>query len=151
MPSVDIDWESWVGVRGAALLGGIVLALAGLYFFQYSIEHGLIPPWLRVTLGTLAGLACIVGSEWKARERYETTANALVGAGVVILYSAVWAARVLYELIGFGERQGLDEHRVDHAEDRRIRTNAEREHRQSDRRVTRAPTHAAHCPATIPL
>jgi uncharacterized membrane protein len=100
IPKFDVDWESWLGVRGAAVLGGVVLALAGLYFFQYSIENNLIPPWLRVTSGTLIGLACILGAEWKARERYPESANAIVGAGVVILYAAIWAARVLYDLIG---------------------------------------------------
>ena len=100
MPRFEIDWEQWIGVRGAALLGGVVLALAGLYFFQYSIEHGLVPPWLRVVIGTALGVACIAGAEWKARKRYAATANALIGGGVVILYAAIWAARVLYELIG---------------------------------------------------
>lgn len=100
IPRFEIDWEQWIGVRGAAVLGGVVLALAGLYFFQYSIEHGLVPPWLRVVTGTALGLACIVGAEWKARERYAATANALIGGGIVILYAAIWAAHVLYELIG---------------------------------------------------
>ncbi|MCG8588854.1 MAG: DUF2339 domain-containing protein, partial [Proteobacteria bacterium] len=98
LPSVD--WERWIGVRGAAVLGGIVLALAGLYFFQYSIEHGLIPPWLRVVLGTLVGLGCIAGAELRARERYPTIANPLVGGGTVVLYAAFWAARARYGLVG---------------------------------------------------
>ncbi|MDJ0852678.1 MAG: DUF2339 domain-containing protein [Myxococcota bacterium] len=101
-PWVAIDWERWVGVRGAAVLGGVVLALAGLYFFQYSIEHGLIPPWLRVVIGTLFGLGCIVAAELKARARYPLIANALVGGGVVVLYASFWASRQLYELIGTG-------------------------------------------------
>ncbi len=99
-PAFSIEWEQWIGVRGAAVLGGVVLAIAGLYFFQYSIEHGLVPPWLRVVCGTALGLACIVGAEWKARKRYAATANALIGGGVVILYAAIWAARGLYALIG---------------------------------------------------
>lgn len=95
-----IDWERWIGVRGAALLGGIVLALAGLYFFQYTIEHGLIPPWLRVLLGTGVGLACVVGAELRARGRYEALANGLVGGGIVVLYAAFWAASARYHLVG---------------------------------------------------
>ncbi len=91
-----------MGVRGAAVLGGIVLALAGLYFFQYSIEHGLIPPWLRVVIGTLFGLGCIAASELKVRARYPLIANALVGGGVVVLYASFWASRQLYELVGTG-------------------------------------------------
>src|SRR5438132_1025375 len=85
--------------RAAAGLGGVALALAGLLFFKYSIEHGLIPPWLRVVLGTLVGVACIAGSEWKLRRRYARTADALAGAGMVVLYAAFWAASIRYGLV----------------------------------------------------
>jgi uncharacterized membrane protein len=95
----DIEWERWIGVRGAAVLGGIVLAMAGVYFFQYSIAHGLIPPWLRVVIGTSLGLACIAGAELRLRSRYEAAANALIGGGIVLLYSAFWASRSLYGLV----------------------------------------------------
>ncbi|MBY0280524.1 DUF2339 domain-containing protein, partial [Candidatus Binatia bacterium] len=98
----QVDWEQWLGVRGAAVLGGAALALAGLFFFRYSIEHGLIPPWLRVVMGVLAGLAAIGGAEWSLRRRYAGTANALAGGGLVILYAAFWAAGQLYGLIPIG-------------------------------------------------
>ncbi len=99
-----IDWERWIGVRGAAVAGAVVLALAGLLFLKYSIEQGLIPPPVRVAAGILAGLGCLAGSEsLRRRPRgYEATADALAGAGVVLLYAAVWAARALYALIGPG-------------------------------------------------
>ncbi len=97
-----IDWEQWVGLRGAAVLGGIVMALAALLFLKYSVENDLIPPVLRVALAVFAGLGAIGGSQMLRKRGYETTANALAGAGVVILYAAVWAARVLYGLIGVG-------------------------------------------------
>jgi len=98
----QVDWERWLGVRGAAVLGGVALALAGLFFFRYSIEHGLIPPWLRVVVGVLAGLLAIGGAEWSLRQRYAGTANALAGGGLVILYAAFWAAGTLYDLIPLG-------------------------------------------------
>ena len=98
----QVDWEQWLGVRGAAVLGGVALALAGLFFFRYSIEHGLIPPWLRVVLGVLSGLAAIAAAEWSLRQRYAGTANALAGGGLVILYAAFWAAGQLYGLIPLG-------------------------------------------------
>ncbi len=88
-----------MGVRGAAVLGGVVLALAAILFLKYSIEHGLIPPIVRVALGFLAGAGSIVGSEAMRRRRYGVTADAVAGAGVVMLYAAVWAAHVLYGLI----------------------------------------------------
>jgi hypothetical protein len=89
-------------VRGAAVLGGIVLALAAVLFLRYSIEHGLIPPIVRVAVGLLVGAGAIVASERLRQRGYLATANALAGAGVIILYASVWAARVLYELIGAG-------------------------------------------------
>jgi uncharacterized membrane protein len=95
-----IDWERWIGVRGAAAAGGIVLALAALLFFQYSIEHGLISPVMRVVLGVIVGIFCLIGSEWLVRRNQAAAANALAGAGIVILYGATWAAQNLYGLIG---------------------------------------------------
>ncbi len=96
-PRIDppIDWERWLGVRGAAVLGGIFLAIAGVLFFQYSIEHGLLTKEMRVALGTLAGVACLVVGEVVRRREYALTANAITGAGAVILYAAFWSAHVL--------------------------------------------------------
>jgi len=99
-PRSRIDWERWIGVRGAAAAGGVVLALASLLFFQYSIEHGLISPTMRVVFGVIAGLVCLIGSEWLVKRDQEAAANALAGAGIVILYGATWAAQNLYGLIG---------------------------------------------------
>ena len=99
-PRPRIEWERWIGVRGAAVLGAVVLALAGILFLRYSIEAGLISPPLRVTLGVLAGVASIVVAQLLRRRGYDVTANGLSGAGLVMLYAAVWAARNLYDLIG---------------------------------------------------
>lgn len=100
-PAPSFQLEQLLGVRGAAILGGIVLALAALLFFQYSIEKGLIPPPVRVALVVFVGLGCLVGSE-RLLARYAITANALAGAGAVALYGAFWAAKALYELIPMG-------------------------------------------------
>jgi uncharacterized membrane protein len=70
-----IDWERWLGVRGAAVLGGIVLALAGVYLFRYSIERGLISPAMRVAMGLTAGAGSLALAEGKLRARYAGTAR----------------------------------------------------------------------------
>lgn len=92
------DWEQWIGVRGAAVLGGVLFALAGLYFVRFAIEEGWLAPPVRVALGLLAGLAAVVGSEALRRRGYEPTANAVAGGGLVVLYAAVWAGHALYGL-----------------------------------------------------
>jgi uncharacterized membrane protein len=102
----SFDWERWVGVRGAAVLGGVVLALAAISFFRYAVDQGLLPPPVRVAIGALLGVSCLLAGE-RLRPRYEVTANALCGGGLVILYAAFWAARVLYELIGMEVAFGL--------------------------------------------
>ena len=104
-PRPPIEWEQWLGVRGAAFLGAIVLALAGLLFFQYSVQHGLISPALRVVLGTLVGIGCLLGST--RLRKYDATSNALAGAGAVVLYAAFFAARSVYQLIPLEAAFGL--------------------------------------------
>jgi uncharacterized membrane protein len=105
--SVQIDWERWVGIRGAAVLGAVALGLAGLLFFKYSIEHGLITPSMRVVFGTATGIGCLLASEWLRPRNYRYTAEAITGAGVLILYAAFWSAHVLYGLIGMTPAFGL--------------------------------------------
>ncbi len=71
----SFDWEQLLGVRGAAWLGGIALAVAGTLFAKYSIENGLIGPQLRIILLILLALSALVGSEFFLRPRYEATAS----------------------------------------------------------------------------
>jgi uncharacterized membrane protein len=97
-----IQWERWIGVRGAAVVAGTLLALAVLLFFRYSIEQGWISYTVRVVMGVCTGLFCLFGSEWLRRRRQPYAANAMAGAGVVILYAATWAAQHLYHLIDGG-------------------------------------------------
>ncbi|MEM9861652.1 MAG: DUF2339 domain-containing protein [Myxococcota bacterium] len=97
-PSEPISWEEWIGVKGLAAVGSVILLLAGFYFFQYSIERGLIPPPVRFALGMAAGIACLGVAELRLRGRYEVAASWLSGAGIGLLYVAAWAGRGLYEL-----------------------------------------------------
>ena len=102
-----IDWERWIGVRGAAALGAGVLVVAGLYFFKYSLDNGLISPSLRVVLGTLTGLGCLAGSERTRRRETPALANWLAGAGIAILYLAFWSAHAMYGLVNMPVSFGL--------------------------------------------
>lgn len=99
MRKQPVDWERWIGIRGAAVLGAVVLALAGILFFQYSIQHGLITPAMRVVLGIATGLACLAASEWLRPRGFRYTPEGLAGAGVVVLYAAFWAGHALFHLI----------------------------------------------------
>ena len=106
-PKPPIEWEQWLGVRGVAVLGGIVLALAALYFVRYSIDQGWLSPVVRVALLFLSGVVSLGFGEHLRRKEHVFPANSLQGAGLVMLYAATWAARNLYDLIGSGLSFGL--------------------------------------------
>ncbi len=93
------DLERWVGVRGAAVLGGVILALAGLLLFKYSVEAGFISPAVRVAMGATAGFGCVIAAQTPWLRRYGITANAVAGGGCAALYAAFWAAGSLYGLV----------------------------------------------------
>ena len=92
------DIEKLLGVRGAAWLGAIALAIAGTLFAKYSIENNLIPPAVRIALLIIIGAGALLASEWPLRPRYTPTANSVAGAGIAVLYSAFYAGHSLYGL-----------------------------------------------------
>jgi uncharacterized membrane protein len=93
------DWESLLGVRGAAWLGGLALVVAAVFFAKWAIDRGLITPELRIALLVLAGVGSLAWAEVSLRRGFETTANAVSGAGIAILYIAFFAAYSLYHLL----------------------------------------------------
>ena len=48
-------------------LGGVTLALGGVFLVKYSIDHGLLSPAIRIVLGLLLGLALMASGEWLRR------------------------------------------------------------------------------------
>jgi uncharacterized membrane protein len=94
----SFDWESMLGVRGAAWLGGVTLVIAAIFFAKWSIDQGFFTPVIRVSTMLVLGTAALTWAEIKLRDQYQTTANALSGAGVVTLYAAFYAGHSLYQL-----------------------------------------------------
>ncbi len=98
-PSPPIDWESLLGVKGAAWVGGIALITSAIFFARWTIDQGLLTPELRFALMVLGGISSLVAAEIGLRKGYERTANPLSGAGIAILYIAFFAGHSRYELI----------------------------------------------------
>jgi uncharacterized membrane protein len=94
------DWESLLGLKGAAWAGGIALVVAGILLARLAIERGVITPEVRVALMLVAGVGALVWAELSLRKGYATTANAVSGAGIAILYVTFFAAHSLFHLIG---------------------------------------------------
>ncbi len=123
-PEPDTEWEAsppheslggfferWVGGRLMIWVGGIALAVAGVLLVRYSVQIGLITPPVQMGLAALFGML-LLGLGEVARSRADwaldrRVAQALVGAGIFVLYAAVYGSLVLHHLIGNGAAFGL--------------------------------------------
>ncbi len=96
-------WEQQFGARLPVWMGGIALALAGIFLVKYSIEHELLGPEGRVILGLVSGAALLLLARylWSKPDMANVVriTQSLAGAGIVILYAAVFAATSLYDLV----------------------------------------------------
>jgi uncharacterized membrane protein len=86
-------------------VGGVALALGGIFLVRYTIEQGLIGPRVRVMLGALLALALVAAGEWQRRSEQVLalpslpSANIpaiLTAAGTTVAYATVYAAYALY-------------------------------------------------------
>ncbi len=98
-PEPRFDWESLLGLKGAAWLGGIALVIAGIFLAKMAYEAGFFSPTLRAAAMILAGVGGLVWAEISLRRGYVTTANAVSGAAIAVLYTAFYAAHALWHLL----------------------------------------------------
>ena len=97
---------SWIVQNWFYAVSALSLALAGLFLVLYGVEQGLLPPPVRIAAAFAFGAALIGAGEY-IRRRYgdddSSTAylpSTFSGAGIVSLFGAVLAARLLYGFIG---------------------------------------------------
>lgn len=89
-------------------IGGIALAVAGILIIRFSI--GLITPEIRMGAAALLGLIFVAGGEYARAGRFADDpriAQALVGAGLAVLYATAYGSHVLYGLIGPGAASAI--------------------------------------------
>ena len=97
-------FEQLVGGRLLIWIGGIALVVAGFFLIRHTIEIGLVTPELRMAAAGLFGLTLLAGGEY-ARSRRSLAdeprvAQALVGAGIAVLYATAYGSWYLYGQIG---------------------------------------------------
>lgn len=102
------SFEERFGASWVVWIGGLALALGGIFMVQYSIEAGLIGPGVRVFLGGLFAAALIVAGEWTRRREigghpvYAQNAHIpsiLTAAGTTVAYATIYAAYALYDFL----------------------------------------------------
>lgn len=88
------NWMVW--------LGGLSVALAGIFMVSHSINAGLIGPVQQMLLALATGFALHAGAEYLRRRHMGTDQvfAALAGGGSITLYAALLAGVHHYELIG---------------------------------------------------
>jgi uncharacterized membrane protein len=104
-PPRVISFEEKFGTRWTVWIGGVALALGGIFLVKYSIEAGLIGPGLRIFFGALLAATLIVGGEWARRQKHlagfapipgADIPSILTAAGTTVAYATVYAAYGLY-------------------------------------------------------
>jgi len=95
-----IDWVALIQQYWMVILGGVCLVFAGVFLVRYSIEHGMLGPAARTTLGLIFGAVLIAAGEKLRRSgRLEAGVHAaFVAAGSLVVYSALLVGYHVYEL-----------------------------------------------------
>lgn len=102
-------FEEKFGTRWVVYIGGLALALGGIFLVRYSIEQGLLGPGMRIFLGGLLAAGLVAAGEWMRRqERLSGIAgisgahipSILTAAGTTVAYATVFAAYALYGFVG---------------------------------------------------
>lgn len=103
-------FEKFVAGKLLIWVGGVALMVAGFLLVRYSIEMGLMTPRARMIGAGLFGLILLAAGEYARAGRFKDDpriAQALVGAGLAILYGTAYGSHVLYGLIGTGTASAL--------------------------------------------
>src|SRR3954471_1362106 len=104
-PERVVSFEEKFGTRWTVWIGGVALALGGIFLVKYSIEAGLIGPGLRLFFGALLAAALVTGGEWARRQKQfagfvaipaADIPSILTAAGTTVAYATVYAAYGLY-------------------------------------------------------
>jgi len=107
-PPPSRSFEERFGTQWVVWVGGLALALGGIFLVRYSIEQGLLGPGVRIFLGALLATALIAAGEWTRRQEIvsgiagvpsQHIPSILTAAGTVSAYATVYAAYALYDFL----------------------------------------------------
>ena len=103
------DVETALGTRWAVWVGGLALALGGLFLIRYTIEAGIFGPGVRLTMAAVLGLVLVAAGEFIRRTGFNMPVEGVAGAyvpailtaaGAFTLFGTVYAAHGVYGFIG---------------------------------------------------
>jgi uncharacterized membrane protein len=96
-----LDLEQRIGARWATWVGVVVILVAVALFLKWAMDHDYLGPVTRVSVGIVCGLLMLLGGlALHARRDLPYLGEGLAGGGLGILYLSLFAAHVLYRLLG---------------------------------------------------
>jgi uncharacterized membrane protein len=107
-PPRAIGFEERVGTRWVVWVGGVALALGGIFLVSYTIQQGLIGPHVRIALAAMFAAALVAAGEWTRRKAQRSglpslpvadIPSILTAAGTIAAYATVYAAYALYNFL----------------------------------------------------
>ena len=101
-PRPAIDWESFLGVKLFAWIGGFVLFLGVVFLLKYAFDNNWITPTMRVVGGVVTGAALVALGWFTSQRNYRIPGQSLCATGILVLYASVFSAHVFYQLISLG-------------------------------------------------
>ncbi|WP_166040601.1 DUF2339 domain-containing protein [Sphingosinicella sp. YJ22] len=97
-------FEGLIGGRLLIWVGAVALVTAAIFLIRFAIEVGLITPELRMVAAAAFGVALLaLGEGARLTNRWiddPRISQALVGAGLAVLYATVYGSYFLYGFIG---------------------------------------------------
>jgi hypothetical protein len=92
----DVSYEYAIASTWLLRIGVIALLACVGYFLKWSIDHGLIGPWGRISVSIFVGLLMLVIGIRLLGKKYQVIGQGLLGGGFATLYFSVFAAGILY-------------------------------------------------------
>lgn len=103
------DVETALGTKWAVWVGGVALALGGIFLVRYSIEAGWFGPGTRLFMAAVFGLVLLAAGEFIRRTGFKTPVEGAAGAyipailtaaGAFTLFATIYTAHAVYGFIG---------------------------------------------------
>ena len=105
-PPYDNKLESYIGENLISKIGIIVLVLGVAIGVKYVIDHNLISPLVRISLGYSVGFLLLLLTH-RLKSHYLEYSVALLSGAVSILYFTTLAAHIFYQFYSFSLCFGL--------------------------------------------
>jgi uncharacterized membrane protein len=100
-PRPSLGLEQRIGARWATWVGIVVILVAAALFLKWAFDNEYLGPGARVGVGVVGGLLMLLGGLLlHRRQDVPYLSEGLAGGGLGCLYLSLFAAHVLYGLIG---------------------------------------------------